>query len=71
MNLPSMISGSVRNTFSHLPRFGTRRVETSIDQFGNIGKFGTRDHVGRPGSVRQRPGQHGPNHRPREPVWPH
>jgi len=46
MNLPGMISGSVRNTFPHLPPFGTRRVEASIDQFGNIGKFGSLDHVG-------------------------
>ena len=46
MNLPGMISGSVRNTFPHLPPSATRRVENSVDQFGSIGKFGTLDHVG-------------------------
>jgi len=46
MNLPNMISGSVRNTFPHLPPLGTRHIEASIDQFGNIGKFGTLDYVG-------------------------
>ncbi len=47
MNLPNNITGSVRNTFPHLPPLGTRRVEASVDQFGNIGTFGTLDYVGR------------------------
>lgn len=46
MDLPNAISGSVRNTFPHLPPFGVRAIKASVDQFGNIGKVGTMNHVG-------------------------
>jgi len=46
MNLPGNIRGSVGSTGPHLP-FGTRSVDASLDQFGNIRELGGLGHVGR------------------------